>query len=51
MKITQSNYLNMSSAVLTPSDSNRPVWIGIPVALDSVGRLRKTLTDMGGRKT
>lgn len=46
MKISQSNYLNMSNAVLAHFDSNVPVWSGIRIIAESVGRLRNTLADI-----
>jgi septal ring factor EnvC (AmiA/AmiB activator) len=46
MKISQSNYLNMSNAVLALFDSNVKVWTGIPIVVNGLGRLRGTLADI-----
>ena len=51
MKISQSNYLNMLNAVLAHFDSNVPVWSGIRIIAESVGRLRNTLADITGTAT
>ncbi|MDR3268367.1 MAG: hypothetical protein LBT83_04795 [Tannerella sp.] len=51
MKISQSNYLNMSNAVLTHFDNNVPAWTGIRVVSNGVGKLRTTLTDITGTAT
>jgi uncharacterized coiled-coil protein SlyX len=46
MKISQSNYLNMSNAVLTHFDNNVPVWSGVRIVAEGVGRLRNTVADI-----
>jgi uncharacterized coiled-coil protein SlyX len=51
MKISQSNYLNMSNAVLAHFDNNVPVWSGIRIIAESVGGLRNTLADITGTAT
>jgi hypothetical protein len=51
MKISQSNYWNMSNAVLKHFDSNQPVWTNIRVVADGVRLLRNTLTDIAGTAT
>jgi hypothetical protein len=51
MKISQSNYLNMSHAVLTHFDNNVSAWSGIRVVSDGVGKLRITLTSITNAAT
>jgi hypothetical protein len=51
MKISQSNYLNMSNAVLAHFDNNVSVWTGIRIVTESVGRLRNTLADIAATAT
>jgi hypothetical protein len=46
MKISQSNYLNMSNAVLAHFDNNVPVWSGIRIIAEGIGRFRNTLLDI-----
>jgi hypothetical protein len=51
MKNSQSNYFNMSNAVLTHFDNNVSVWSGIRIVAESVGKLRNTLLDITGTAT
>ncbi|MDR0572601.1 MAG: hypothetical protein LBG96_00975 [Tannerella sp.] len=46
MKISQSNYLNMSNAVLVHFDNNAQVWTGIRIVVECVGKLRTILIDI-----
>jgi hypothetical protein len=48
---SQSNYLNMSSAVLTLFDRNPLAWKNTGVVADGVGRLRSTIADITGTAT
>jgi hypothetical protein len=51
MTISQSNYLNMSNAVLTHFDNNVPAWSGTGIVSKGVGRLRDTIMDITGTAT
>jgi hypothetical protein len=51
MKISQSNYLNMSNAVLAHFDSNVAVWSGIRIVAEGVDRLKNTIADITGAAT
>jgi hypothetical protein len=43
MKIAQSNYLNMASAVVTLFDGKPSAWNTVPVLIDGVERIRKNV--------
>ncbi|MDR1129818.1 MAG: hypothetical protein LBK96_02430 [Prevotellaceae bacterium] len=51
MKISQSNYLNMSNAVVTHFDNNVPVWSRIRIIAEGVGRLKTTIADITATAT
>jgi uncharacterized coiled-coil protein SlyX len=51
MKISQSNYLNMSNAVLTHFDNNVPVWSRIRIVAEGVEKLKNTIAEIIGTTT